>query len=55
MKKEYIKPRLKVVVLQHRCHIMENSPFHSLDSKLNKNNDSTDDLLWGGFGDRDAR
>lgn len=55
MKKEYIKPRLQVVLLQHRCHIMGSSPFHSLDSNLNKNDDSIDDLLWGGFEDLDAR
>ena len=55
MKKEYIKPIQQVILLRHRCHIMESSPFHSLGSNLNDNDDSTDDMLWGGFGDKDAR
>jgi hypothetical protein len=55
MKKVYIKPEQQVILLRHRCHIMEGSPFQSLGSNLNENDDTTDDLLWGGFSDRDAR
>lgn len=55
MKKEYIKPELQVILFRHRCHIMAGSPVQGLGSNLNDNNDSTDDLLWGGFDDHDAR
>ena len=54
-KKDYMKPAMKVVQLQHQQHLLGGSNFRSLGSNLNDNEDDTDDIGYGGGGAWDAR
>ena len=49
MKREYIKPTVRVVVLQHKCQILAGS-VQSLNTNL-----GSDDLILGGASDEVAR
>ena len=50
MKKEYMKPDMRVVKLKHQCHILAGSKFGA------KNVSSSEDIGWqtNGFADGDG-
>lgn len=51
MKKEYIKPSMQVVLLQHRTMLLQ----ASVTGVQSTNLDDEDDFLWGGGGNQNAR
>ena len=51
MKKEYIKPSMQVVLLQHRTMLLQAS-VRGLSTNID---DDEDDFLWGGGGNQNAR
>ena len=54
-KKEYMKPAMRVVMLQHQQQLLGGSNLRSLGSNLNEDDDLTDDITYGGGGVWDAR
>ena len=50
MKKNYQKPSMKVVKLQHRSQLLTGSPVTSVRSNL-----GDDAFIWGEGSDEDAR
>ena len=49
-KKEYFKPSMKVVKLQHKCQLLTGSEVTSVRSNL-----GGDAFIWGEGSDEDAR
>ncbi len=47
MNKEYITPAMRVVRIQHQCHILSGSPVNSIDGNA--------ELNYGGGGSGPAR
>ena len=52
MKKDYLKPTMRVVKLQHRSQILANSRGVT---GVSTNLSDDDDFEWGGGGNVDAR
>ena len=50
-KKEYFKPSMKVVKLQHKCQLLSGSQVTSVRSNLGDD----DAFIWGKGSDEDAR
>ena len=61
MKRDYIKPAVRVCVLQQQCHILAGSGGSETMSTLNTNipeldeEDAKDELIYGGGGSFEAR
>lgn len=51
-KKAYMKPTMRVVLLQHRTMLLSGSPVRSVSTNMT---DEDDDFLWGGGGTEQAR
>lgn len=54
MKKEYIKPEQRVVLLQHRTMLLAGS-VRALSTNIDDDDDQVDDFIWGGGGTENAR
>ena len=54
MKKEYMKPSMQVVLLQHRTMLLQAS-VRGLSTNIDDDDNDIDDFLWGGGGNQNAR
>jgi len=52
MKKKYMKPEQRVVVLQHRTMLLSGNSVRSVSTNMDNEEDG---FLWGGGGNQNAR
>lgn len=56
MKKEYIKPVQRFVVIHRRAQLLQASSLvDDVSTDVDNNNDDNDDFHWGGAGDVEGR
>lgn len=56
MKKEYIKPMQRIVVIHRRAQLLQASvPVENVYTNVDNDNDTNDDFHWGGAGDVEGR
>lgn len=57
MKKNYMKPTMRFLALQHQSRMLSisNATMRSLNSNLDDDNDEVSDLIWGGGNSSTAR